>query len=348
MRISFRLIVILATCGLLSAAALRSMAPTPLAAANTIGVDIRGLAFVPNNLTVTGGTTVVWTNRDGVTHTVTSDSQRFESGPLGAGQSFMLQGVAEGTFLYHCSIHSSMTGKLVVVAPQPQPTPTATPIGTAPAPTLTAPIDGGTLSSFAPTLSWSNPPDTAQVQLQLIPANNDGPGADLVLSGSPTSFSVPPPPQWYGLLPDMGYTWRIRTTASADASITDPTWGPYAERHLRTPVVSSEGIVATSPLDGEAIFSNTPTLIWVNNRNDVFYYELQLSKDPSFGADPARSAMIYSALLHGGVTQPRNSYTVPAGFPLERGTAYFWQVRPRIQGDGTPLPWQNFQFTVAP
>ena len=34
-----------------------------------------------------------------------------------------------------------------------------------------------------------------------------------------------------------------------------------------------------------------------------------------------------------------NSYVVPAAFPLEAGEIYYWRVRPRIQGDGDPLPW---------
>jgi len=44
-------------------------------------------------------------------------------------------------------------------------------------------------------------------------------------------------------------------------------------------------------------------------------------------------------LRHGGVTVPNNSYQIPSAFPLEAGTTYFWRVRPRVQGDGTALPW---------
>ena len=43
--------------------------------------------------------------------------------------------------------------------------------------------------------------------------------------------------------------------------------------------------------------------------------------------------------MHGGASTPANSYVVPEAFPLEAGEIYYWRVRPRIQGDGDPLPW---------
>ena len=38
-----------------------------------------------------------------------------------------------------------------------------------------------------------------------------------------------------------------------------------------------------------------------------------------------------------------NSYVVPEAYPLEAGEFYYWRVRPRIQGDGDPLPWSSHQ-----
>jgi plastocyanin len=37
-------------------------------------VWIQGMAFRPATITVTAGTTIKWTNKDGVAHTVTSDT----------------------------------------------------------------------------------------------------------------------------------------------------------------------------------------------------------------------------------------------------------------------------------
>lgn len=84
----------------------------------------------------------------------------------------------------------------------------------------------------------------------------------------------------------------------------------------------------------------TPTLQWDVSRSDLFYYEFQLSKDVTFNTDPATAtAMIYTSLRHGGVTSPWNSYEVPGSSPLEDKTTYYWRVRPRVQGDGTPASW---------
>src|SRR5438552_15139400 len=69
-------------------------------------------------------------------------------------------------------------------------------------PQTVSPPDGASISTLGPTLEWSNPAGTTQYQLQVVPANNDGPGINLIRGGSEGSFAVPAPPQWYGLLPD--------------------------------------------------------------------------------------------------------------------------------------------------
>ena len=52
-------------------------------------------------------------------------------------------------------------------------------------------------------------------------------------------------------------------------------------------------------------------------------------------------------LRHGGATAPPRSYTVPSGFPLQPATTYHWRVRPRVQGDGTPVAWSEvFTFVT--
>src|SRR5207247_6255978 len=84
-----------------------------------------------------------------------------------------------------------------------------------------------------------------------------------------------------------------------------------------------------------------PTLSWgQSGSTGIFYYEVQLSKDPKFETDPAKAtAPVYWNLVHGGESAPHNSWTVPEGFSLEPNTVYYWRVRPRIQGDGTPGAW---------
>jgi plastocyanin len=77
-------------------------------------VWIQGMAFNPSSITVVEGTTITWTNKDPGAHTVTSDDGAFNSGSLGSGKTFTFTFSTAGTFLYHCSIHTSMTAKVIV------------------------------------------------------------------------------------------------------------------------------------------------------------------------------------------------------------------------------------------
>jgi len=46
--------------------------------------------------------------------TVTADDGAFDSGSLAGGKSFSFTFDEAGTFAYHCNIHQSMTGRVVV------------------------------------------------------------------------------------------------------------------------------------------------------------------------------------------------------------------------------------------
>ncbi len=305
-------------------------------------VEVKEFSFTPASITVTPGSTVTWRNQGSLPHTSTSDTGTWNSPVMAAGQSFTFTFSETGTYAYHCAIHPSMKATVVVAA--------AAPAG---GPTLSAPPEGATLTGFGPHLSWVNPPGATQVHLQIIPTRNDGPGVDLHLGGPAATFDVPAPPTWYGLLPDMTYTWRVRTSAAAQTvPLDDPSWSAPAEGHFRTPAVSSATITLSGPAAGDTVESRTPTLRWTDSRSDVFYYEVQLSQDQRFNTDPATAmSMVYWELRHGGVSTPPNSYTVPQAFPLSPGQTYYWRVRPRVQGDGTPVAWtpaQSFRVGSAP
>ena len=208
-------------------------------------------------------------------------------------------------------------------------------------PVLIGPEDRSTLDSFGPTLIWMPPADTTQYHLQVVPFNDDGPGIDLHIGTVESSFQIPPPPQWYGLLPDITYTWRIRVSdAPTFVALTDPSWSAWAEWRFRTPAVTSSTLASASPVSEATVANLTPVIAWTDSRSDLFYYEVQVSKDPTFTTDPAgATAMVYWELRHGGVTSPPNSYAVPSQFPLEPSTRYYWRVRHRVQGDGSPVDW---------
>jgi plastocyanin len=77
-------------------------------------VFMEGSKYNPATITVTAGTTVTWTNKDDVTHSVTSDTGLFESGDLSKGDSFKYTFSAQGTYDYHCRFHGAMIGKVIV------------------------------------------------------------------------------------------------------------------------------------------------------------------------------------------------------------------------------------------
>lgn len=101
---------------LLLAPALGTHAAGPAAhVRTTVHVTILNFAFGPQTITVAPGSTVVWTNKDSVNHTVTSDTGAWTaSGNLATGQSFSHTFAKAGTFPYHCAIHPSMTAKVIV------------------------------------------------------------------------------------------------------------------------------------------------------------------------------------------------------------------------------------------
>jgi plastocyanin len=82
----------------------------------TDSVTIDNFAFSPANITVKKGTSVTWTNKDSTTHTVTETDGKTgpDSGDLATGKSYSFTFNTVGTFKYHCSIHSDMTGTVTV------------------------------------------------------------------------------------------------------------------------------------------------------------------------------------------------------------------------------------------
>ena len=75
---------------------------------------IQGMTFTPSTITISAGTTITWTNKDGVSHTVTSDTGLFDSGGIGIGGTYSHKFATAGTFNYHCAVHPSMMAKVIV------------------------------------------------------------------------------------------------------------------------------------------------------------------------------------------------------------------------------------------
>ena len=78
-------------------------------------VAIQNMAFMPDTLSVKMGTTVVWTNTDGMPHTVVDLSGRFASGTLASGQTYAYAFTMVGMYTYYCSLHPEMKAGVILV-----------------------------------------------------------------------------------------------------------------------------------------------------------------------------------------------------------------------------------------
>jgi plastocyanin len=81
---------------------------------NTIVLNDYG--FSPAVISTTVGMTVTWANHDVVWHTAHADDLSYSSGLLRIQGSFRHIFEEAGEYEYFCAIHSSMRGKVVVVA----------------------------------------------------------------------------------------------------------------------------------------------------------------------------------------------------------------------------------------
>jgi plastocyanin len=91
-----------------------SVAANDQPSAANVEVKIDNFSFAPGTLTVAVGTTVTWTNRDDIPHTVVSTDGVFKSKVRDTDEKFSFTFSTAGTYPYYCSVHPKMTGKIVV------------------------------------------------------------------------------------------------------------------------------------------------------------------------------------------------------------------------------------------
>jgi len=210
-------------------------------------------------------------------------------------------------------------------------------------PQLGGPAHGSRLPTLGASLTWAIHPTATQYQLQIVPAKNDGPAINLIRNAE-TSFTIEPPEIGRGsyvMLPDMTYSWRMRVSDSPTSlGENDSGWGPWSNtKTFQTPIRDSSRLQTVSPLSRATTSASPQVLRWSNGDTDVFYYEIQVSPDSTFETDPSKAtAAVWGNLVHGGVSALPNSWATP---PLAPNTAYYWRVRPRVQGDGSPVAWST-------
>lgn len=89
--------------------------PSPISPA-PVSADILNYQYTPKTITVKVGTTVTWTNKDTVAHTVTVTGSG--GGPdstlFGQNQTYSYTFDKAGTYPYYCKPHPYMKGTVVV------------------------------------------------------------------------------------------------------------------------------------------------------------------------------------------------------------------------------------------
>lgn len=83
-------------------------------------VTLNNLKYDPQNISVTVGTTVTWTNKENTPHTVTADDKAFSSPNINPNGTFTYTFTKPGKYPYHCAYHggkgTGMSGTVTVVA----------------------------------------------------------------------------------------------------------------------------------------------------------------------------------------------------------------------------------------
>lgn len=156
-------------------AAVAAVAVALVAAAASQSVTVQNFSFQPPSVTVNAGESVTWTNMDPTTHTVTADNASFNQS-LAPGASTTIRFSQAGTFAYHCSIHSTMHGTVVVLAATGATPTTAVPQTATTAPTTTAPQTATTAPTTAvpPPAATAAAPATTPVRTAAAPATGSG------------------------------------------------------------------------------------------------------------------------------------------------------------------------------
>ncbi len=80
----------------------------------THSITIKGFQFQPTVDTLQVGDSISWSNQDIVPHTVTAELRGFDSGTIPARASWHLVARKPGRVTYHCTLHPTMKGILVI------------------------------------------------------------------------------------------------------------------------------------------------------------------------------------------------------------------------------------------
>jgi plastocyanin len=111
--VSVAVLVVAGTLTAIAPGIVRISGAAPQQKSDASEVKIDNFSFGPTELTIPAGTTVTWTNRDDIPHTVVSTDKVFKSKVLDTDEKFSFKFEKAGNYPYFCSIHPKMTGKVI-------------------------------------------------------------------------------------------------------------------------------------------------------------------------------------------------------------------------------------------
>jgi plastocyanin len=87
---------------------------SPTAPTSTVNATITNSGFTPNSISISAGSTVVWTNKDAAAHAVIADGGAFSSGAIAPDGQYSYMFPSAGSFAYHDSSNPNMVGMVNV------------------------------------------------------------------------------------------------------------------------------------------------------------------------------------------------------------------------------------------
>jgi plastocyanin len=257
-------IVLLAIVGLVSFLIAQGGSTPAQAAAVTINIGDNWYSNSTTNncgspcvTNIAAGDTVhwVWLAADTHNHSTTSNTGLWDSGEHPDPFSFDMTFSDAGTFSYHCTVHSTMRGTIVVGGGAPTSTPTDTQINTPSTPTATntpgpsaTPTNTGTPTMTNTPGPSPTPTDTASPTLTITPG---GPTLTPTDTRTPTSIepTATPTATFEGLTPSP--TEELPTATPTPTRTPTPMPTPTPTPTLtRTPTPTPAGLVGDANKDG--------------------------------------------------------------------------------------------------
>jgi plastocyanin len=116
MRKIFFAVFLSASLLFLGASCFKSSSNTNSAPIAISNVNIQNFAFNPQVVTIANGAMVTWKNFDSTGHQIITDGDlpALQSGIIDQNEDFNFTFDQTGTWKYHCNIHPSMTGTVIV------------------------------------------------------------------------------------------------------------------------------------------------------------------------------------------------------------------------------------------